>query len=120
MPSDTELQHTAEHLLTELPGSISRDTVTIVAGQTLSAGDVVGKITASGKYAIYNNAAADGTEVAAGVLYADVDASAADKTGVIHNWSCEVRADKLGWNGQLAAAITAGLADLAAKGIKAR
>lgn len=116
----TELDHVAHFIVTESPGTLSRDTVTIVSGQNLKSADVVGKITASGKYAIYNNAAVDGSEVAAGILYADVDASAADKNGVIVNWGAEVWAAKLGWNSQAQPAIDAGLADLLAKGIKAR
>jgi hypothetical protein len=116
----TEGKHTAEFLVSEAPGTLSRDTVTIVTGQNRKAGDVMGKITASGKYKIYDNAAVDGSEVAAGILWADVDATAADKRGVVINLNAEVRKADLGWNGQLQAAIDAGLVDLLAKNIKAR
>lgn len=60
----------------------SRDTITVVAGQNLAAGTVLGKITASGKYAAYDNDAVDGTAVAAGVLASAVNATAADTAGV--------------------------------------
>ena len=40
---------------------------------TLRKGLVLGKVTASGKYKQYNNAAADGTEVAAGILDDEVN-----------------------------------------------
>jgi hypothetical protein len=118
--SDVEDKHAAEFLLAELPGKISRDTVTLVTGQNRKVGDVLGRITATGKYKIYDNAAVDGSEVAAAILYADCDATAADKACVVINWSAEVNKAKLGWNAQLQAAIDAGLADLLLKGIKGR
>ena len=40
---------------------------------TLRKGLVLGKVTASGKFKQYNNAAADGTEVAAGILDDEVN-----------------------------------------------
>lgn len=111
----TEGKHTAEFLLSEGNGSISREQVTIAAAAgAMAAGTVVGKITASGKYAAYNNGASDGTEVAAGVLYAAVPDSAADQSAVIIARSAEV----------LGAALTGndanGTVDLAAKGIIVR
>jgi hypothetical protein len=60
----------------------SRDDITVISGQNLAAGAVLGKITASGKYTAYNTAGADGSQNAAGVLYAAVNASAADTAGV--------------------------------------
>lgn len=119
-PSDLESKHTAEFLLTEQPGRLSRDTVIIVAGQNRAVGDVLGVITASGKLKIYDNAAVDGSEVAAAVLVSDVDATAADKPGVVINFGAEVMRTKLGWNAQAQPAIDAGLADLLTKWIKAR
>ena len=83
MATLTEGKHAGEFIISEGNGWISREAVTIVSGQTLVAGTVLGKITASGKYAVYNNGAVDGTETAAGILYDDVDASAADVTGAV-------------------------------------
>jgi hypothetical protein len=60
-----------------------RATVTIVSGQNLAAGTVVGKISASGKYTAYDNDASTGEQAAAGVLLFAVDASGGDKKGVI-------------------------------------
>lgn len=54
------------------------DTVTIVAGQNLKRGAVLGKITASGKYKLSASAAGDGSEVLDVVLLQDTDATAAD------------------------------------------
>jgi hypothetical protein len=120
MPSDVENIHPAEFLVTEQPGRLSRDTVTIVTGQNRKSGDVLGKITASGKFKIYDNAAVDGSEVAAAILVSEVDATAADKPGVVVNFGAEVMKAKLGWNAQAQPAIDAGLVDLLARWIKAR
>lgn len=76
----TEGKHTAEFLLSEGNGSISREQVTIAAAAgALAAGTVLGKITATGKYAAYNNGASDGTEVAAGILWAAAPDLATDQ-----------------------------------------
>jgi hypothetical protein len=60
----------------------SRQDITVVSGQNLAAGTVLGVITASGKYTAYDNDAVDGSAVAAGVLYAAVNATSADTAGV--------------------------------------
>lgn len=83
MATLTEPIHAGEFLLSEGNGQISRENVTIAAGQNLAAGTVVGQITASGKYAAHDPEAEDGTENAAGVLYAAVNAADDDKKGVI-------------------------------------
>lgn len=62
--------------------SYSRKDITVASGQNLAIGTVLGKITASGKYAAYDNDAVDGTQTAAGILAAAVNASAADAPGV--------------------------------------
>lgn len=60
------------------------DTVTVLSGQVLSAGHVVGIVTASGKYVAYDNAGTDdGRRTVAGILYDNVNATGADKTGVV-------------------------------------
>lgn len=121
MASFTESARTADFIVSEGNGYISRESVIIASGEDLAAGAVVGKITASGKYAAYDNAAVDGTEAAAGVLYAAVDASLADKAGVIIARLAEVRKDDLVFDaGQDAAAKTAAYADLAALNIIVR
>lgn len=98
MTTLTEGRHAGEFIISEGNGWISREGVTIVTGQNLVAGTVLGKITASGKYAAYSNAAADGTEVAAGILFEAVDATAADKSGVMIARHAEVNGDELTGN----------------------
>ena len=44
----------------------------------LAEGTILGKVTASGKYAAYDNAASDGTQTAVGILSETVDATSAD------------------------------------------
>lgn len=108
-------------LLSEAEGHQSRENVTIVSGQDLKYGDVVGKVSATGKYAIYANGASDGTQAAAGILIGDdVDASAGDQPGAILVSAAEVNPDLLGWGANDASGITAGKADLVALGIKLR
>lgn len=99
MTTLTEGKHAGEFLVSEGNGWISREAVTIVSGQNLVAGTVLGKITASGKYKAYSNAAADGSEVAAGILFDNVDASGGDVAGaVMIARHAEVNGDELTGN----------------------
>lgn len=116
----TEKTHAGAFLMSELDGHGSRDNITIVSGQTLVAGAVLGKITSGGKYAAYNNQASDGTQAAAGILYAYTDASAGDLPAVIINMDAEVNGHLLDWGTETGADTTAGIADLLALGIKVR
>ncbi len=125
MPSFTEGRYRAEFILAEAPGTISRETVTVTvaAATTLAPGMVLGKITATGKYVPYNNAAVDGSEVAAGVLHGELKnagGAPADFKGVIVTRIAEVRKADLNWNGQAQPAIDAGIVDLAARDVLCR
>jgi hypothetical protein len=115
MTTLTEGRHTGEHLISEAAGTRSRDVVTLVTGQNLEPGTVLGKITASGKYTQLAPAAADGSEVAAAVLFAAVDATAADKAAVVHLRDTEIASAGLNWS----AVITAGEKAVAAAELKA-
>lgn len=118
MPELTEGFHTAEFVLSEANGGRSREKVTIVSGQDLVAGEVLGKVTASGKYATHDQDAVDGTEAAAGVLWEAVDASAADKEGVALVRDCEVNGTRLTWETDITAGeITTATGELAALGV---
>lgn len=85
MPTLTEGKHPLEFVLTEGNGNISRDEVTIAAAAgAIVPGTLLGKITASGKYVAYANAAIDGSEVAAAIAcYAIPDLAADQKATVI-------------------------------------
>jgi len=86
----TEKRGTGFHVVSEANGKRSRDAITILSGEVLEVGAVIGKITASGKYIETDPDAVDGSEVAAGVLYAAVDATDGDVAGVAHLRDCEV------------------------------
>lgn len=121
----TETKHAGEFILAEAPGTISRETVTVTvaATTTLPPGMVLGRITVGGKYVPYANGAADGSETARGILYSALEnttGAPADFDGVIVTRIAEVRSADLDWNGQLAAAITAGLVDLEARSVIGR
>lgn len=61
---------------------ITTRVVTVISGQNLEAGAVLGKITASGKYNLSLSAAVDGSETPDLILAQDCDASAGDKEAV--------------------------------------
>jgi hypothetical protein len=121
MTVKTEGNHDAEFLLSEAQGERSRRNITVVSGQNLVAGTVVGKITSSGKYTAYDDDNNDGSEAAAGVLLCAVDATDDDKAGVIIDRDAEVKDDLLVWaSSNDATDITNGKADLEALGIRVR
>lgn len=88
--------------------------VTIVSGQNLVRGAVLGKVTASGKYQLSLSAAADGSQTPDLILAEDCNASAGDKSVLAYaRGDFNSRALTLG-AGHTVASITEGLR---AKGI---
>ena len=83
MPVLNESNYLGDWLKFEEDNLYSREEVTVITGQNLGTGAVIGKITASGKVTELAPGAADGSENAAGVLLLPVDATAADQPGVI-------------------------------------
>ena len=83
----TEGLHTAEFILSEGNGYRSRETVTLAEGESVKAGELLGKITSGGEYAAWDPAAGDGSETIAGISYAEVDATdaAASITAVVRD-----------------------------------
>lgn len=73
---DQLLAHDADGLLTYKE--------TVLTGQVLLRGTLVGKITASGKVIKSLTAAVDGSQTPYGIVAHDVDATAADKEGLIY------------------------------------
>jgi hypothetical protein len=70
----------------ELNGNYCRETVTLKSGANYALGSVLGKITTSSKYRLSPAAEVvgdEGAETAAAVLIEAVDATAADKTGLV-------------------------------------
>jgi hypothetical protein len=105
----------------EAPQNYSREDVTVASGQTLVPGQVVGRVTASGKIAAFNPTASDGTQNAIGIAFAAVDASGGDKPGVIiARHAIVVDRDNLVWAGSPTnAQKDAAIAQLKALGILA-
>ena len=91
MGTFTEGHHALEFLLSELPGHQSRDKATLISGQNLPAGRVLGRITASGKYTEMDPGASDGSQIAAAILYGNTDATSADTECVVIARGAEVR-----------------------------
>lgn len=104
----------------EEDGDYSRKKITVLTGNSVSMLEVVGKVTASGKYVPLDPAASDGSEAAAGIMVGDVDASAADKPGAIIEREALVAMDNLVWpTGITAGEKTTAIGELEALGIKA-
>ena len=76
----TESMNLGDLLKYEAPNLYSRDRVTVAAGQNLPLGAVIGVVTATGKVKQIDPSAADGTQVAAGVLMQACDAALAERT----------------------------------------
>lgn len=99
----------------------SRDQIVLASGNNLLLGAVLGVVTASGKYAEFDPAAADGRENAKAVLIQDTDASVADADTVALRRHAAVSKAALVWKtGTTAPQIAAALAQLEAIGIVAR
>ncbi len=123
MPVKIEGKVTAEYILSEASGARSRDQAKIASGAgQVEAGTILGKITASGKFAPHDSSATDGSEAAIAILYANVDATDADARCVISARDCEVKKDDLIYHADIDTdtEIDAVNASLAANGIIVR
>lgn len=67
----------------ELNPNYTRETVTLLAGANYPVGAVLGRITTSGKMKLSTATGTDGAQNAAAVLLYDVNATAADATGIV-------------------------------------
>ena len=86
MTTLTEGRHAGGFIVWEAARDYCREVATIATGGAnpiLEPGTVLGKITASGKYAAHDPAAVDGTETAIAVLWGKADATAADVDAVV-------------------------------------
>ena len=121
MANVVEGPYEADIVVFEEDDRFSRDRVTVITPQNLAIGTVVGIITASGKVTILAPAAVDGSQTAAGVMIAAVDASAADKDGPMLARECTVKDKNLVWPGGISAGQkTTAIGQLKALGIVVR
>lgn len=110
-----------EFILSEANGLRSRQVETVAAGADLESNTVVGKVTASGKVVQLDPAAADGSEVAYGVLmYAAPAASAdVDVTAIVR--AAEVKSHLAVWPAAITEAEKAtAIANLETRGVIVR
>ena len=120
MTTLSETKHAGGFLVWEVLGDYTRETVTIASGAgKLAPGTVLGKITTGGKYTVLTPGASNGSQNAAGILWAGVDASDADALGVvILRGPVIVNRHELVWpEGATEAQITTATTALAALGI---
>lgn len=80
--SETESLSVTQWVVGDMPVTTSNET--LVSGQNLAAKTVLGRITASGKLAIHNPGASDGSQTAIGILVNDVNASGGDKDCTVY------------------------------------
>lgn len=99
----------------------SRDEVTILSGQTVNIGSVLGKVTASGKYVLSDADAVDGSEVAVAVCLQNLGTVAADTAGIVMVRDAILSDQALVWHANNdAGEITTAIAELETKGILVR
>jgi len=120
MTTLTEGKHAGGFLVWEVLRDYTRETVTIASGAgKLEPGTVLGKITTGGKFTALAAAATNGSQNAAGILWAGVDATAADAPGVVVlRGPAIVNRHEIVWpEGATEVQITAATTALAALGI---
>lgn len=95
--SSTTTTYAADNLIAGSSPDIANDTGTLILGQNLARGAVLGRITASAKLTACNNGAVDGSQKPIGILVEAIDATAADKTCQIYVAGC-FRSSVLVWH----------------------
>src|SRR5688572_5711884 len=84
LASFTSTTHSHDKLVAGPFERLKSRQITVITGQNLVRGAVLGKITASGKYNLSLSAAVDGSETPDLILAEDCDATAADKVTVAY------------------------------------
>jgi hypothetical protein len=121
MPVLSEGNNLGDVLKYEAVQFYSRDVLTVPDGQTLVLGAVVGIQTADGKARVLDPAAADGTQVAAGIIVQDSAPSGADEDVPFIVRHAIVSDHALVWPGGISAPeTTTAIAQLKAAGIIVR
>lgn len=122
MPELNEPLNLGDLLKYEAAHLYSRERLTVIAGQTLPLGAVVGIVTASGKITQLAPAATDGSEVAAGVVLQPCDAALAERSdGLLAVRHAIVARQVLAWPAGITAQQRAAAeAQLQARGVLVR
>jgi len=120
MAAFTEPNNLKDFLVWEQERGYSREEVTFTA-TAIKLGQVVGVVTATGKYGAFDQDAATGLETAAGIAIADYDASAGDVSGVVIVRDAIITTSNLVWPADIEAGeIATALATLKSLGIIVR
>jgi hypothetical protein len=91
MVAIVEGKHNAEFILSEANWFRSRENIVIAAAApALVSGQLLGKITASGKYTAYSDAASDGSQTAVGILFLHAPDKTVDQQAVLIARDAEV------------------------------
>lgn len=103
---------TPDGLIANEPSLLISVPITLLSGQNLKRGALLGKITASSKYVLSLSASSDGSQAPAAILVDDVDASAADTPALAY-----IRGDFIAnaltlGAGHTTTSVAAGLRDL--------
>jgi hypothetical protein len=77
--------YTPDNLVAGEFDDLIAEKITVITGQNLVRGSVLGKITASGKYNLSLSAAVDGSQVPDYILAESIDATSADKVGLAYS-----------------------------------
>ncbi len=104
----TEGYFRGEFLVSEAQAGLSREQITLISGQSVVPGEVLGQITSGGKYTAWDEDAADGSEGAVAIAHEAIDASAGDVLGWV------VIRDAVVNNGDLTYSASADVGELAA------
>lgn len=85
MPASFSTQvYTPDRLIANNGDLLIAEPITLLSGQNLLRGAVLGKITAGGKYTLSASAAADGSQTPVAILAEDTNAAAGDKATVAY------------------------------------
>lgn len=87
-----------------LGGNVRTQIATLITGQNLAAGTVLGRITASGKLTKADQDGVNGSEVPVGILVHAIDATSADKACQYY-YSGEFNSAKLTWDAGFTATL---------------
>lgn len=83
--SSSQTVYNPDRLVAGNAGLLKSESITLIAGQNLVRGAVLGKITASGKYTLSLSAPVDGSQTPDLILAEDTDASAGDKVTIAYS-----------------------------------
>ena len=118
----TEKGHDAGFILSLASGNRSLESVALAASQTITAGAVLGKVTADGQHKVLAPSASNGTQAVAGIAYAGTTTVAGETPQItLIARDAEVNQHELVWpTGITDSQKTTAISELSALGILVR